>query len=280
MLYGLRRHPERLDRYPGVRAELIALGFSWDVPKKGPKGPRRKKFSVDVSVLKPPTSTSAALNDDDETNTTSELWRRERVAGSGEKGVGEGMETGLLLNGHEVVAETSEAQTLGLDIDADLISHTGGTLGCRENGKGNNKPQPVFELSEMVGEGMTETMRVRLEQHLVARKQQHQRRLRKVVALGATSSEPEKSGELKGLEADGSGDSQGLGTGSSRELVRDGDCNGRSGGHTVGIDGEKRTWEEVSPFSPAKGHGSVAADEGERKKVSGRQTKRGTPAAA
>lgn len=42
MLYGIRRRPERLDRHPGVRAELTALGFSWEVPKKGPRGPRKK----------------------------------------------------------------------------------------------------------------------------------------------------------------------------------------------------------------------------------------------
>lgn len=43
MLYGLRRRPERLDRHPEVRAELTALGFSWEVPRKGSRGPRRRK---------------------------------------------------------------------------------------------------------------------------------------------------------------------------------------------------------------------------------------------
>ena len=45
MLYGLRRRPERLDRHPSVRAELTALGFSWEVPKKGPRGPRKRKIA-------------------------------------------------------------------------------------------------------------------------------------------------------------------------------------------------------------------------------------------
>ena len=43
MLYGLRRRPERLDRHPEVRAELTALGFSWEVPRKGSRGPRKRK---------------------------------------------------------------------------------------------------------------------------------------------------------------------------------------------------------------------------------------------
>lgn len=47
MLYGLRRRPERLDRHPSVRAELTALGFSWEVPKKGPRGPRKRKTAAD-----------------------------------------------------------------------------------------------------------------------------------------------------------------------------------------------------------------------------------------
>lgn len=48
ILYGLRRHPERLDRYPDVKAELTSLGFSWDVPKRGPKGPRRRRRLLDL----------------------------------------------------------------------------------------------------------------------------------------------------------------------------------------------------------------------------------------
>lgn len=43
MLYGLRRRPERLDRHPEVRAELTALGFSWEVPRKGSRGPHKRK---------------------------------------------------------------------------------------------------------------------------------------------------------------------------------------------------------------------------------------------
>lgn len=51
MLYGIRRRPERLDRHPGIRAELTALGFSWEVPKKGPRGPRKRKlFAAAASV--------------------------------------------------------------------------------------------------------------------------------------------------------------------------------------------------------------------------------------
>lgn len=50
MLYGIRRRPERLDRHPGVRAELNALGFSWEVPKKGPRGPRKRKLLAASSV--------------------------------------------------------------------------------------------------------------------------------------------------------------------------------------------------------------------------------------
>eukprot|EP00752_Nemacystus_decipiens_P004819 g4386.t1 len=46
MLYGLRRRPERLDRHPEVRAELTALGFSWEVPRKGSRGPRKRQAST------------------------------------------------------------------------------------------------------------------------------------------------------------------------------------------------------------------------------------------
>lgn len=51
MLYGIRRRPERLDRHPGVRAELTALGFSWEVPKKGPRGPRKRKPLVATTTV-------------------------------------------------------------------------------------------------------------------------------------------------------------------------------------------------------------------------------------
>lgn len=32
-----------MDRHPEVRAELTALGFSWEVPRKGSRGPRKRK---------------------------------------------------------------------------------------------------------------------------------------------------------------------------------------------------------------------------------------------
>ncbi|CAM9562759.1 unnamed protein product [Choristocarpus tenellus] len=40
-LYRLRRNPTRLKRYPDIKAKMDALGFQWDMPCKGPKGPHK-----------------------------------------------------------------------------------------------------------------------------------------------------------------------------------------------------------------------------------------------
>eukprot|EP00903_Cladosiphon_okamuranus_P017703 g16302.t1 len=61
MLYGLRRRPERLDRHPEVRAEITALGFSWEVPRKGSRGPRKRKAVVSSAT---PTGAVAGVASD------------------------------------------------------------------------------------------------------------------------------------------------------------------------------------------------------------------------
>lgn len=224
MLYGLRRHPERLDRHPGVKAELTALGFSWNVPKKGPKGPRRKKY-VAPQVSKP--SSRGVLNVTDGSGGEGGVVRRGQSDGGEEEVVGS-------LSIDDDIRDRSEDE--GLDLDLYKAESDAMFLCSSRRGKNHNRP---FEPEGMVGEGMTATMRKRLEENLMARKQQHQRRLRKAVALGAAS---RGDGELEG--------------------------------HGGGVNGEEGTWRNTpSPPQEEEAYTSSPMGGG-RRKGSNREKKR------
>lgn len=191
MLYGLRRHPDRLDRHPGVKAELTALGFSWNVPKKGPKGPRRKKKGL-PQVLKP--SLTAGVSSVADGEREGEVMRREENDGVEQEVVeflsrdhgGEDDTENEDLDEVEFLSSDrgGEDITENEDLDLDLVEAESDSIFSSSRREKSYRP---FELEGMMGAGMTESMRIRLEENLMARKQQHQRRLRKAVALGVAN---------------------------------------------------------------------------------------------